>query len=199
MKRVGLIALLLVVFVAVAWLIIFGIPSSNPVVVVDTSMGTIKIELYQDRAPISVANFLKYVDDRFYDGTIFHRVISDFMIQGGGFDSAGIRKGREKPTFAPIKNESTNLIANNRGTVAMARTEDPNSATAQFFINTKDNSFLNKANAADRVGYAVFGRVIEGMDVVDKIRNVETLPRGPLKDAPLNDVVIKSIRRATNE
>ena len=165
----------------------------NPVVVMETSMGTIKIELNQDKAPITVKNFLAYVDDKFYDGTIFHRVIGkendekDFMIQGGGFTE----ERKQKATKDSIKNEAGNGLSNLKYTIAMARTDDPNSATAQFFINVKDNSFLNKAQAKDSVGYAVFGRVMDGMDVVDKIKVVTT----DRKDVPLEDVVIKSIRR----
>ena len=159
-----------------------------PQVLMETSMGPVKIELFEDLAPITVKNFLNYVDDRFYDGTIFHRVIADFMIQGGGFEPD---MKKEKATRPPIKNESSNKLANHRATLAMARTNDPNSATAQFFINVKDNGFLNKAQAKDGVGYAVFGRVMEGMDVVDKIKVVAT----DRQDVPVEDVVIKSIRR----
>ena len=171
-----------------------GGSAPNPVVVIDTSMGTIKAELFEDRAPQTVRNFLMYVDDEFYDGTIFHRVISDFMIQGGGFEAGKLDK--EKPTRATIKNESTNGLSNDRGTLAMARTSEPNSASSQFFINVKDNDFLNRARAHDRVGYCVFGKVIEGMDVVDKIRKVETTTVNGMGDVPKTDVVIKSIRRA---
>ena len=169
-----------------------GSSAPNPVVVIETSMGTIKAELYEDKAPITVKNFLRYVDDQFYDGTIFHRVIADFMIQGGGFDSAqAVAKNDEKQTRGSIRNESYNDLANERGTLAMARTSVPDSATAQFFINVKDNDFLDRARAKDKVGYAVFGRVTEGMAVEDKIRNVATE-----NDVPKEDVIIKSIRRA---
>ena len=157
----------------------------------ETSMGTIKIELNAAKAPITVENFLKYVDDKHYDGTIFHRVIADFMIQGGGFQP-GLR---EKRTRDPIKNESGNGLSNERGAIAMARTNDPDSATAQFFINVKDNPGLDRARARDGVGYAVFGRVIDGMDVVDKIRRVETESRGGHDDVPVKDVIIRSVRR----
>ncbi len=143
---------------------------SNSQVVMETSMGPVKIELFQDKAPITVKNFLDYVDDKFYDGTIFHRVIEDFMVQGGGMTP----DMTEKPARRPIRNESSNGLRNERGTLAMARTNDPDSASSQFFINVKDNAFLDKANAPDRYGYAVFGRVVEGMDVVDKIRAVRT-------------------------
>ncbi len=168
----------------------------NPVVVMKTSMGTIKIELYPYKAPKTVKNFLDYVDAKFYDGTIFHRVIGkpfsqeDFMIQGGGFERGKFPR-EEKKTAAPVKNESDNGLSNKRGTVAMARTDDPDSATAQFYINVKDNDFLDRANAQDKVGYCVFGKVIEGMDVVDKIKSVETR-----RSVPVKDVVIESVRRA---
>ncbi len=161
-------------------------------VLIETSQGTIKAELDGDKAPITVANFLAYVDDKFYDDTIFHRVIPDFMIQGGGF-APGLR---QKTTKAAIKNESGNGLSNKRGTLAMARTNVPDSATAQFFINLKDNTFLDKAQAQDGVGYCVFGKVTEGMDVVDKIKAVATGRRGMHENVPTQDVVIKSIRRA---
>ncbi|HXG08448.1 MAG TPA: peptidylprolyl isomerase [Gemmataceae bacterium] len=162
----------------------------NPVVIMETSMGTIKIELFADKAPITVKNFLDYVDAKFYDGTIFHRVIPDFMIQGGGFEP-GLK---EKKTRAPIKNESANGLSNTRGTIAMARTLEPDSATAQFFINVVDNQRLD--GSAARPGYAVFGKVIDGMDVVDKIKAVRTGIRGGHRDVPVEDVIIKSVRRA---
>ncbi len=164
----------------------------NPVVEVTTSLGSFKVQLDQDKAPITVKNFLAYVDDKFYDGTVFHRVIPDFMIQGGGFEPGM----KEKSTKEPIKNESYNGLTNDRGTLAMARTNRPDSATAQFYVNLKDNDFLNKAKARDGVGYAVFGKVIEGMDVADKIAQVETGDRGQFQNVPTKDVVIKSIRRA---
>ncbi len=163
----------------------------NPVVVMDTSHGKITIELNQSKAPITVKNFLAYVDDKFYDGLIFHRVIPDFMIQGGGFEP-GLK---EKRTRDPIKNESDNGLLNVKGAIAMARTDQPNSATAQFYINVKDNPFLDKAKADDGVGYCVFGRVINGLDVVDKIRKVKTATKGGQKDVPVQDVVIRSVRR----
>jgi peptidyl-prolyl cis-trans isomerase B (cyclophilin B) len=162
----------------------------NPVVVIDTSKGTIKVELYQDKAPITVKNFLQYVDDKHYDGTIFHRVISDFMIQGGGFEP-GLK---EKKSNDPIKNESSNGLSNERGTIAMARTGEPDSATAQFYINVKDNPNLDKAKARDKVGYCVFGKVIEGMDIVDKIKEVKTHSAKGMDDVPVDDVTIKSVR-----
>src|SRR6516165_1801356 len=166
--------------------------AANPVVVMETSMGTIKIELFEDKAPITVKNFLAYVDDKHYDGLIFHRVIDGFMIQGGGM-KPGME---EKKTKDPIKNESSNGVKNTKGTLAMARTSVPDSATSQFFINVKDNDFLDRAKARDNVGYCVFGRVIEGLDVVNKIRAVETGNRGGHQNVPQQDVVIKSVRLA---
>jgi peptidyl-prolyl cis-trans isomerase B (cyclophilin B) len=166
--------------------------NKNPVVVMETSMGTIKIELYPDKAPITVKNFLGYVDDKFYDGTIFHRVINNFMIQGGGMEPGM----KEKKAKSPIKNEATNGLKNQRYTIAMARTSEPDSATAQFFINVKDNKFLDNSDARDGVGYCVFGKVTEGMDVVDKIKTVRTANRGGHGDVPVEDVVIKTVRRA---
>jgi peptidyl-prolyl cis-trans isomerase B (cyclophilin B) len=165
----------------------------NPVVVMETSLGTIKIELFADKSPITVANFLGYADDKFFDGTVFHRVIPNFMIQGGGMEP-GLK---EKKTKAPIKNEApTNGLTNARGTIAMARTSEPDSATSQFFINVRDNGGLDSSQSADGVGYCVFGKVIEGMDVVDKIKSVKTGRRRPHENVPLEDVVIKSVRRA---
>jgi peptidyl-prolyl cis-trans isomerase B (cyclophilin B) len=161
-------------------------------VIMETSLGPITIELADDQAPVTVANFLRYVDDHFYDGTVFHRVIPNFMIQGGGFEPGM----KEKKAGGPIKNESANGLSNARGTLAMARTPEPDSATAQFFINVKDNPFLDRAKAADRVGYCVFGKVIDGMDVVDKIKDVATGRRGGHDDVPRQDVVIQSARRA---
>jgi cyclophilin family peptidyl-prolyl cis-trans isomerase len=159
----------------------------NPVVIIDTAAGKIKVELDAEKAPISVKNFLSYVDDKFYDGTIFHRVIADFMIQGGGFEPGM----KQKKTKDPIKNESGNGLSNTRGTIAMARTNDLDSATAQFYINTVDNS-----GSLDKPKYCVFGKVIEGMDVVDKIRAVKTGNKAGHQNVPVEDVVIKSIRRA---
>ena len=163
-------------------------PQGGPtVVVLETSLGNIEIELDAEKAPISTENFLAYVDSGHYDGTVFHRVIQGFMIQGGGFDAALAQKA----TRGPIKNESGNGLSNQRGTLAMARTNDPNSATAQFFINTVDNDFLNKPP-----GYAVFGKVVVGLDVVDKIAAVKTGSKGPFpQDAPVEPVVIQKARR----
>ena len=167
----------------------------NPVLLVETSLGNIKIELYQDKAPVTVKNFLGYVDDKFYDGTVFHRVIPNFMVQGGGMEP-GLK---EKKTRSPIKNESDNGLENKRGTLAMARTRVADSATSQFYINHKDNAALDKANSRDRVGYCVFGKVIDGMDVVDKIARVQTATRGFHEDVPIEDVIIKSARVVENK
>lgn len=154
----------------------------------ETTEGTILLELDITRAPHSVLNFMNYVREGFYDGTIFHRVISNFMIQGGGF-TADLQR---KKTNAPIINEADNGLKNTRGTIAMARTNDPHSATSQFFINVKDNIFLDHTNKTPRGwGYAVFGKVIKGMDVVDKIRNVRTTAKGPFRsDVPVKTVTI---------
>ncbi|MCL4245827.1 MAG: peptidyl-prolyl cis-trans isomerase [Candidatus Dadabacteria bacterium] len=160
----------------------------NPVVIISTSKGDIKVELLKNEAPVTVENFLSYANDGFYDGTIFHRVIPNFMIQGGGFTPDFV----QKPTKAPIKNEADNGLKNDRGTLAMARTQIVDSATSQFFINVVDNDFLN--NGARDFGYAVFGKVIDGMDVVDAIAEVPTSNRGMLGDVPAEDVVIESVK-----
>ena len=162
--------------------------AANPVVVIETSMGTIKVELFEDKAPISVKNFLDYVEAKHYDGLTFHRVIEKFMVQGGGMEPGG----NQRKVKDAIKNESGNGESNKRGTIAMARTNVADSATSQFFINTVDNDFLDKAKSRDGVGYCVFGRVIEGMDVVDKIKVVKTGPG----DVPVQDVLIKSVKKA---
>jgi peptidyl-prolyl cis-trans isomerase B (cyclophilin B) len=165
---------------------------SNPKVILDTSKGKIVLELYPEKAPETVKNFLNYVDQKFYDGTIFHRVIPNFMIQGGGFTADMARK----PTAAPIKNEADRGLKNDRGTIAMARTGDPHSATSQFFINTVDNDFLNhKSKTSQGWGYAAFGKVVEGMEAVDAISAVKATSRGPYRDVPVEPVVIKSARR----
>jgi cyclophilin family peptidyl-prolyl cis-trans isomerase len=175
-------------FVVVGVLSVGGARAANPTVVMETSAGTVKIELFEDKAPVTVKNFLAYVEDKHYDGVIFHRVIEDFMIQGGGFEPGM----KEKKTKDPIKNESANGVSNEKYTIAMARTSDPDSATAQFFINVKDNKFLD--GSATKAGYAVFGKVVEGMDVVDKIKGVRTGTKAGHKDVPNEDVVIKSVR-----
>jgi peptidyl-prolyl cis-trans isomerase B (cyclophilin B) len=157
------------------------------VVRIETSKGTIVLELFEDKAPKTVKNFLRYVKEGKYEGTIFHRVIKNFMIQGGGMDE----KMQEQKTFSPIKNEADNGLKNEAYTVAMARTMDPHSATAQFFINTVDNAFLNHtAKTEQGWGYAVFGKVVEGKDVVDAIKNVETGAWGFYEDVPKETVMI---------
>ena len=165
--------------------------ATGPKVQIETNMGTIVLLLDAEKAPKTVANFLGYVNEGFYENTLFHRVIDGFMIQGGGFTPDYQRK----QTKAPILNEADNGLKNNRATIAMARTGDPHSATAQFFINVKDNDFLNHSNKTPRGwGYVVFGRVIKGMGVVDKIRQVKTGPGGPFpKDAPQQQIVIKKM------
>jgi len=167
-------------------------PADNPKVVLDTSKGKIVLELYLQKAPETVVNFLGYVDAKFYDGTIFHRVIPSFMIQGGGFTADMKRKAGK----GPIKNEADKGLKNDRGTIAMARTGDPHSATAQFFINSINNDFLNHKNKTQQGwGYAAFGKVIEGMDVVDAISAVKTTKRGSYRDVPVEVVVINTARR----
>jgi peptidyl-prolyl cis-trans isomerase B (cyclophilin B) len=169
------------------------VKESYPVVILETSEGTIRIELWPDKAPKTVANFLQYVDDGFYDGTIFHRVIDGFMIQGGGLTA----DMQEKPTRPPIKSEASADVPNTTGTIAMARTNAVDSATGQFFINVANNAFLDhRDNTPEGFGYAVFGSVTEGMDVVDRIRSAPTGRRGYYDDVPTTPVIIKSIRRA---
>lgn len=163
---------------------------SNPVVLVDTTKGEFLVELFSDKAPQTVANFLSYVDEDFYIGTLFHRVIKGFMIQGGGLDNML----REKPTRAPIANEAASGLKNLEGTVAMARTADPHSACAQFFINTVDNPDLDY-QGEDEFGYCVFGQVIDGMDVVRKIEKVRVKAQGDHEHAPADQVSINSITR----
>jgi len=175
------------VLLSILTLTVSAAQAANPQVALETSKGTIVLELYPDKAPKTVENFLGYVESGFFDGTIFHRVIPDFMIQGGGL-TADMKK---KDTRAPIQNEADNGLTNDRGTVAMARTGDPHSATAQFFINSKDNAFLNhSAKSASGWGYAVFGKVVEGMDVVDAISAVATTRKGMMADVPVEPIVI---------
>jgi len=166
---------------------------ADPIVDVVTNQGSFSIQLDPAKAPKSVANFLSYVDANHYAGTLFHRVISTFMVQGGGYDAQYERK----PTQAPVENEAFNGLKNTKGTVAMARTGDPHSATAQFFVNVVDNAFLDHTSKdAQGWGYTVFGKVIEGMDTVDKIKSIKTGSAGPFqKDAPQTPVVIESIKR----
>ena len=166
---------------------------ADPVVEVETNLGTFVITLDPGKAPKSVENFLKYVDANHYDGTIFHRVIKTFMIQGGGYD----QQLEKKPVRPAIENEADNGLKNTRGTVAMARTGEPHSATAQFFVNVVDNKFLDHTGKDQRGwGYAVFGKVTDGLDVVDKIKEIPTGPEGPFdKDCPQDPIVIRHIRR----
>ena len=168
--------------------------SGRPIVVIETSMGTITAELWPDKSPGTVLNFLKYLEEKYYDGLIFHRVIDGFMIQGGGFTP----DMKQKPGRSPVKNEAKSDVTNERGTLAMARTGVIDSATSQFFVNLVDNGFLNHVDQSQRgYGYCVFGKVTKGMDVVDKIGMVNTGARGQFpKDVPVEDVVIKSIRES---
>ncbi len=155
----------------------------------NTNFGSITLELYADKAPATVENFITYVKDGFYNGTIFHRVISGFMIQGGGMEPGM----QEKQTREPIKNEADNGLSNERGTIAMARTMEPHSASAQFFINVSNNTFLDhRSQTPDGWGYTVFGKVVDGMDVVDKIKAVETGNAGYHQDVPVEDIIIES-------
>lgn len=166
--------------------------AKNPTVRLSTSMGDVTIELYPEQAPVSVSNFLAYVDSDFYKGTVFHRVIPGFMIQGGGFTA----EMGQKPTRAAIKNEADNGLLNTRGTLAMARTMVVDSATSQFFVNTVDNTFLNFKNKTPQgYGYAVFGKVIDGMDVIDKIEKVRTGNKGPHQNVPVEAVSILKAER----
>ena len=179
-----------VLFIMMIMLTLLSTPApaeENPRVVLETGMGNITLELYPAQAPLTVKNFLTYVDEKFYEGTIFHRVIRGFMIQGGGMTA----DMGEKPTHTPIRNEANNGLKNDRGTIAMARTQVPDSATAQFFINAKDNAFLNfRSKTVEGYGYCVFGKVIKGMDVVDAIEAVATGNKGYHQDVPLKPVVI---------
>ena len=165
---------------------------SNPMVLMETSSGDILLELFEDKAPVTVANFMRYVDEEFYNYTIFHRVLKDFMIQGGGL---GVRMD-EKATHEPIQNEAGNGLKNLRGTIAMARTSDPHSAAAQFFINLVDNDFLDhEDDTPEHFGYCVFGKVEDGMDVVDKIAKLKVKAQGEHEAVPLDMVVITRISR----
>ena len=158
-------------------------------VILHTSMGDIKLELNKEKAPVTVENFVSYVNDGHYNGTVFHRVIDGFMIQGGGFD----KDMQQKPTKDPIKNEANNGLKNDVGTIAMARTQDPHSASAQFFINIKDNDFLNfSGESMQGWGYAVFGKVVDGMDVVNQIKGVKTGRHGFHQDVPMEPVTIET-------
>jgi cyclophilin family peptidyl-prolyl cis-trans isomerase len=156
----------------------------------ETTLGNFTVELFGDKAPVSTENFLKYVDEGFFDGTVFHRIVPGFVIQGGGFTEDMV----QKKNHPPIKNEADNGVKNTRGTLSMARTNDINSATSQFFVNLKDNDFLD--NTRGNFGYAVFGKVTEGMEVIDKIAAVKTGRRKGFEDVPLDSVVMTSVRRA---
>jgi len=169
---------------------------NNPKVEVNTNLGSFTLELYPDKAPISVKNFMQYVSKKFYAGTIFHRVMPNFMIQGGGFTQDMMKKA----TGAPIKNEANNGLQNLEGTIAMARTGEINSATCQFFINVKDNTGLDhRGETPDKYGYAVFGMVIEGMDTIKKIKDVKTTTKGAYENVPVKPVIIKSMKRVSRE
>ena len=164
--------------------------ATNTKITIKTTLGDIKLELFNDKAPITTENFKKYIESNHYTNTIFHRVIKDFMIQGGGFDA----EMSQKETIGQIKNEADNMISNERGTISMARTSDPHSASAQFFINLKDNTFLDfKNNTAEEWGYCVFGRVTQGLDTIDKISLVNTGSYGPHQDVPQEPVIIKEM------
>jgi peptidyl-prolyl cis-trans isomerase A (cyclophilin A) len=177
-KALGLAALILIAGPTQA-------QTANPSVRLSTSMGDIVLELYPEKAPKTVENFLQYVNDKHYEGTVFHRVIDGFMIQGGGFTA----DMQQKPTRSPVPLEAGNGLKNDRGTIAMARTSNPNSATSQFFINVVSNSMLNAPNP-DGYGYTVFGKVVQGMDTVDKIKGVATGNKGMHQNVPLNNVTI---------
>lgn len=174
-----------------------SVAGDTPRVAIETNYGAIVLELYPDKAPETVANFLQYVDSGFYENTIFHRVIQGFMIQGGGFDL----DYQQKPVRAPVENEASNGLSNQRGTIAMARTSQPHSATSQFFINTVDNSRLDyRFETPQGWGYCVFGKVVEGMGVVDDIAKTPTGPAGPFNsDAPQAPVVIEKVSRVTSK
>ena len=181
--------ILLFVFISF-FMITTNSQAETTMVKMDTNHGTITLELDADNAPNTVANFLTYAREGFYDGTIFHRVISNFMIQGGGFT----KDMDQKTTHDPIENEANNGLKNDVGSIAMARTGDPHSATAQFFINVKDNDFLNFSSETPQGwGYAVFGKVTEGMDVVNKIKDVPTTTSGPYQDVPSETVIIEKV------
>lgn len=186
-KRILLVATILLSFVALS-------PASiakakpNPRVIFETNVGNITVELYTKKAPITTQNFLNYVNSGFYDGLIFHRVISDFVIQGGAYTKNMTLKKPE----APIKNEANNGLLNHRGTLSMARSNDPDSATSQFFINLKNNQFLD--HSEQKAGYTVFGKVIRGMDIVDKIASIRTISYGMNRDVPMTPIIIKTAK-----
>jgi len=164
--------------------------TTNTIINIKTNLGNIKIELFKEKSPNTSENFIEYIKSGYFSGTIFHRVIKDFMIQGGGFDS----EMNQKETSSPIKNEANNGLSNDRGTIAMARTNDPHSASAQFFINLKDNNFLDfKSESIQGWGYCVFGKVIQGMDIVDDIAMSKTGSYGPHQDVPIDQIIIEEI------
>jgi peptidyl-prolyl cis-trans isomerase B (cyclophilin B) len=171
-----------------------GSKAAPPRVTLTTNKGEIVVELYPDKAPATVKSFLAYVNEKFYDGTIFHRVIPGFMIQGGGFTA----DMSQKATHAPVKNEADNGLSNVRGSIAMARTSDPHSASSQFFVNLKDNTFLDRAQSQDGWGYTVFGKVVSGMDAVDAIAGVPTGKKAGMGDVPTQTVAITSARQVKN-
>ena len=193
MKRRHFLKLKLVLAAGLLSVATFAQAAENPKVLIDTSEGAIMLELYPEKAPKTVENFLGYVNDRFYDGTIFHRVIGNFMIQGGGFDE----KMNKKLTKAPILNEADNGLRNRIGTIAMARTNDPHSATAQFFINVSQNTFLDhkEKSSSQAWGYAVFGKVIKGMSTVNKIRQTRTGFKNGMADVPTQTIKILKVRQ----
>ncbi len=183
-------ALIALILLLAAGMTSAGKSEGTDTVMIVTSKGDITVELLPAKAPETVDNFLRYVNEGFYDGTLFHRVIGGFMIQGGGYD----QDYTKKQTHDPVKNEADNGLSNSRGTIAMARTGDPHSATAQFFINHTDNPALDHRNKGSGWGYAVFGKVVEGMEVVDRIANVKTGPAGPFRnDAPREMIIIEKI------
>ena len=164
--------------------------ATNTIITIKTTLGDIKLELFDDKAPKTSENFKKYIKSGFFSNTIFHRVISDFMIQGGGFTA----EMQQKDTLSPIENEANNMLSNQRGTIAMARTNDPHSASSQFFINLKDNTFLDfKSETIQGWGYCVFGKVLEGLETVDKIALVPTGSYGPYQDVPNEPIIINEI------
>ena len=190
MNRSSFIAVFAVLATAVSFFWIQPVQAADaPVVILKTSLGEIDIELDPKNAPISTANFLAYVDKKFYDGTIFHRIIPGFVVQGGGFTP----DMTQKETQPPIKNEASNGLKNLRGTISMARTNDPDSATSQFFLNLVDNAALDPN--PESAGYAVFGKITKGLDVIDKMAQVQTTTKGPFENVPVDDVVLISARR----
>lgn len=170
--------------------------SNGKYFVIETNHGNITLELFEDKAPITVANFRRYANSGFYEGTIFHRVIPNFAIQGGGMLADGFKD--KEATYPPIKNEANDVLKNLRGTVSVARKVDPDSGTCQFFINVRDNAYLDRGAAVNQQGYCVFGHVVKGMDIVDKITAVKTGQRGVLSDVPVENIVIKSVKSVEN-